>query len=131
MAVQQYSAAVGRRKTSVARVRMVTGTGEIIVNGKPVDIYFGGNTFTAIVEEPFAAVNQQGRHNVDVKVLGGGLSGQAGAIRHALARALVQYDESLRPALRKAGLLTRDARMKERKKYGLKRARKAPQYTKR
>ncbi|HEX6508689.1 MAG TPA: 30S ribosomal protein S9 [Chloroflexota bacterium] len=131
MAVQQYSAGVGRRKTSIARARIVPGTGEIIVNGKPLDVYFGGNIWTAIVEEPFQVVNQFGRHNVDVKVLGGGRSGQAGAIRHAIARALVESDETLRPGLRKAGLLTRDARMKERKKYGLKRARKAPQYTKR
>ncbi len=131
MAIQHYSAAVGRRKTSVARARLVPGTGEIIVNGKPVDLYFGGNTFTAIVEEPYQAINQMGRFNADVKVAGGGLSGQAGAIRHAIARALLKHDEGLRVGLRKAGLLTRDARMKERKKYGLKRARKAPQYTKR
>jgi small subunit ribosomal protein S9 len=131
MAVQHYSAGLGRRKTSVARARLVPGTGEIIVNGKPVDIYFGGNTFTAIVEEPFQAVNQLGRYNADVKVSGGGLSGQAGAIRHAIARALLDHDETMRVNLRRAGLLTRDARMKERKKYGLKRARKAPQYTKR
>lgn len=131
MVVQQYSAAVGRRKTSTARARVMLGTGEIVVNGKPVDLYFGGGTYTAYIEEPFQAVSQAGRYNVDVKVLGGGLSGQAGAIRHAIARALVASDEALKPQLRRAGLLTRDARMKERKKYGLKRARKAPQYTKR
>ena len=131
MAVQQYYAAVGRRKTSVARVRLVPGTGEIVVNGKPIDDYFGGSIWTLQVQEPFSAVNQVGRYNVDVKVLGGGPSGQAGAIRHAVSRALVEADETLKPALRKAGLLTRDAREKERKKYGLKRARKAPQYTKR
>lgn len=131
MAVQQYSAGVGRRKTAVARVRLVPGTGEMVVNGQPVDTYFGGAIWTAMAEEPFHAVNQVGRYNADVRVLGGGLSGQAGAIRHGVARALVASDETLRPVLRKAGLLTRDARMKERKKYGLKRARKAPQYTKR
>jgi small subunit ribosomal protein S9 len=131
MAVQQYYAAVGRRKTSVARVRLVPGTGEIVVNGRPVDDYFGGEIWTAQVQEPFNVVNLFGRFNVDAKVLGGGRSGQAGAIRHAVARALLASDDSLRLPLRKAGLLTRDARMKERKKYGLKRARKAPQYTKR
>jgi small subunit ribosomal protein S9 len=131
MATQEYFAAVGRRKTSVARARLVPGTGEIIINGKPVDQYFGGSIWTAQVQEPFHTANQVGRFNVDVKVMGGGRSGQAGAIRHAVARALVVADESLRQVLRKDGLLTRDAREKERKKYGLKRARKAPQYTKR
>jgi len=131
MAVQQYFAAVGRRKTSIARVRLVPGTGEVVVNGRPVDDYFGGAIWVQQLQEPFSAVDQVGRFNVDVKVLGGGRSGQAGAVRHAIARALVVSDESLRPTLRRAGLLTRDARMKERKKYGLKRARKAPQYTKR
>jgi small subunit ribosomal protein S9 len=131
MVVQQYYAAVGRRKTSVARARIMPGTGEIVVNGKPLEMYFGGSLWTAEVQEPFQVVGQFGRFNVDVKVLGGGLSGQAGAIRHAISRALVRADETSKPQLRKAGLLTRDARMKERKKYGLKRARKAPQYTKR
>src|SRR5207248_10690798 len=121
---------IGRRETSVARVRLVPGTGEIVVSGQPVDTYFGGPIWTAQVEEPFQAVNRAGRYNADVKVGGGGLSGQAGAIRHGVARALVAGDETLRPILRKAGFLTRDARMKERKKYGLKRARKAPRYTK-
>ena len=131
MAVQQYYAAVGRRKNAVARARLVPGTGEIVVNGRPLDDYFGGEIWSAQVEEPFHVVNQVGRFNVDVKVLGGGRTGQAGAVRHAIARALLNSDETLRIPLRKAGLLTRDARMKERKKYGLKRARKAPQYTKR
>jgi small subunit ribosomal protein S9 len=131
MAVQHYFAGVGRRKTSVARARIVPGTGQIIVNGRAIDDYFGGPIWTSMAEEPFHAINQYGQFNVDVKVVGGGRSGQAGAIRHAIARALVVSDEELRPTLRKAGLLTRDARMKERKKYGLKRARKAPQYTKR
>ena len=131
MAVQQYFAAVGRRKTSVARVRIVPGTGEIVVNGRPLDAFFGGDIWATQVQEPFTVVNQVGRFNVDAKVLGGGRSGQAGAIQHAIARALVEADEELKGPLRKAGLLSRDARMKERKKYGLKRARKAPQYTKR
>lgn len=131
MAVQQYAAGVGRRKTSVARARLVPGNGEIIVNGRPLDQYFGSGIWASTVQEPFRAVGQTGRFNVDVKVLGGGLAGQAGAIRHAIARALLAQDEELRQPLRRAGLLTRDARIKERKKYGLKRARKAPQYTKR
>lgn len=131
MAVQQYFAGVGRRKTSVARVRLVPGTGEIVVNGQPADTYFGAAAFAAAVREPFRAVNQVGQYNVDAKVVGGGLAGQAGAVSHGIARALVAADETLKPTLRKAGLITRDARMKERKKYGLKRARKAPQYTKR
>ena len=131
MAVQQYFAAVGRRKTSVARVRLVPGTGEIVVNGRPIDEYFAGDIWSRQVQEPFHAINQLGRFNVDAKVLGGGKSGQAGAITHAIARALLASDDELTLPLRKAGLLTRDARMKERKKYGLKRARKAPQYTKR
>jgi small subunit ribosomal protein S9 len=131
MAVQQYSAGVGRRKTAVARVRLVPGNGEIVVNGRAIDMYFGGTIWTAQVQEPFQAINQVGQFNVDAKVTGGGPSGQAGAIRHAIARALLAGDETLRATLRQQGLLTRDARMKERKKYGLKRARKAPQYTKR
>jgi small subunit ribosomal protein S9 len=131
MTTQQYSAGVGRRKTSVARARIAPGTGEIVVNGQPIEQYFGGDIWTAQVQEPFQAVSRAGRYNVDVKVVGGGLSGQAGAIAHAIARALLASDDELRLPLRKAGLLTRDARMKERKKYGLKRARKAPQYTKR
>jgi small subunit ribosomal protein S9 len=131
MAIQQYHAAVGRRKTSVARVRLVPGTGEVVVNGRPANEYFGGEIWTAQVQEPFHATSQIGRFNVDAKVVGGGRSGQAGAVRHAIARALLASDDELRVSLRRAGLLTRDARMKERKKYGLKRARKAPQYTKR
>src|SRR5438270_13481276 len=113
MAMQQYFAAVGRRKMSVARARIMAGTGEIIVNGKPLELYFGGSLWTAEVQEPFNVLGQMGRYNADIKVLGGGLSGQAGAIRHAIARALVQADEGSKPELRKAGLLTRDARMKE------------------
>ncbi len=131
MTAQQYSAGVGRRKTSIARVRLVPGTGEVVVNGQPIDTYFGANIWTAQVMEPFQAINQAAQYNVDAKVVGGGLSGQAGAIRHAIARALVKYDDEFHAPMRTGGFLTRDARMKERKKYGLKRARKAPQYTKR
>ena len=131
MAVQQYFAGVGRRKSSVARVRLVPGIGEIIVNGRPLDNYFGSGIFRSQVTEPLQAAGQAGRFNVDAKVLGGGMSGQAGALSHAISRALVAMDEELKPVLRKGGFLTRDARVKERKKYGLKRARKAPQYTKR
>jgi small subunit ribosomal protein S9 len=131
MTTQQYFAGVGRRKTSIARARIMPGTGQIVVNGKALEDYFGGDAWTAQIEEPFQAVNQAGRYNVDIKVVGGGRSGQAGAIAHAIARALLASDDETRLPLRKAGLLTRDARMKERKKYGLKRARKAPQYTKR
>jgi small subunit ribosomal protein S9 len=131
MTNQQYYSAVGRRKTSVARARIAPGDGTIVVNGQPLARYFGGDIWTAVVQEPFQVVNGAGRYNVDIKVVGGGLSGQAGAISHAIARALLASDDEFRLPLRKAGLLTRDARMKERKKYGLKRARKAPQYTKR
>src|SRR5947209_19340504 len=117
MAVQQYFAAVGRRKSAVARVRLVPGTGEIVVNGRPVDQYFGGDIWTATVRAPFHAINQFGRYNVDAKVLGGGSSGQAGAISHGVSRALVAADETFKPILRKGGFLTRDAREQERKKY--------------
>jgi small subunit ribosomal protein S9 len=129
---QEYFYGVGRRKTAVARVRLVPGTGEIIVNGKSLNEYFGGDPrFSILINEPFQAVNQVGRYNAMVTVTGGGLSGQAGAIRHGIARALLAQNEDLKRPLRARGLLTRDARVKERKKYGLKRARKAPQYTKR
>lgn len=131
MTNQQYFAAVGRRKTSVARARIMPGDGTVVVNGQPLTQYFGGDTWTAQIQEPFQVTNGMGRYNVDIKVVGGGRSGQAGAIAHAIARALLASDDQMRVPLRKAGLLTRDARMKERKKYGLKRARKAPQYTKR
>src|SRR5919199_4749601 len=107
MAVQQYFAAVGRRKTSIARVRLVPGTGEVVVNGRPIREYFGGDIWISQVQEPFDAVNQTGRYNMDVKVLGGGRSGQAGAIRHAVARALVAAGETLRVPPRKAGFFTR------------------------
>jgi small subunit ribosomal protein S9 len=132
MAEKNYYQGTGRRKTAVARVRLYRGNGEIVVNGKaPVD-YFGHRAlFQSEIERPLAVTGQLGSFNVMVKVFGGGVSGQAGAIRHGIARALLDLDGTLRPTLKSAGLLTRDPRMKERKKAGLKRARKRPQYTKR
>jgi small subunit ribosomal protein S9 len=128
----QYHQAVGRRKSAIARVRLYPGTGEFVVNGKESREYFGGRDLHQItVLSPLRLTNTADRFLVSVKVVGGGVSGQAGAIRHGIARALTRFDPELRPALKKAGLLTRDARVKERKKVGLKRARKAPQYTKR
>lgn len=121
----------GRRKESVARVRLVPGEGTIVVNGKSVQDYFHRGDAGEILSSPFAATNTARRFNAMVKVAGGGLAGQIEAIRHGIARALLQASADNRSALRKAGLLTRDPRAKERKKYGLKRARKAPQYTKR
>jgi small subunit ribosomal protein S9 len=121
----------GRRKTAVARVRLLPGEGEIVVNGRTMDQHFGNAVNETDVRMPFRVTGTDGRFNTMVKVEGGGVTGQAGAIRHGIARALLQIDESNRLPLRQAGLLTRDPRMKERKKYGLKRARKAPQYTKR
>ncbi|HEX2915042.1 MAG TPA: 30S ribosomal protein S9 [Chloroflexia bacterium] len=129
---KNYFYGTGRRKTAVARVRLVPGTGTFTVNGKTLTEYFGGRQLNEIViMQPLRLVNRVGQYNVTVKVVGGGTSGQAGAVRHGIARALLQVDETLRPTLKKNGLLTRDARAKERKKPGLKRARKAPQYTKR
>ena len=126
-----YFYGTGRRKKSVARVRLYPGTGAIIINGKNIDEYFGLETLKLIVNQPFAVTGTAGKFDIIAIVNGGGLSGQAGAIRHGLARALVQADENYKPALKKAGLLTRDPRMKERKKYGLKAARRAPQFSKR
>jgi small subunit ribosomal protein S9 len=122
----------GRRKTAIARVRLLPGEGEIVVNGRSLVEHFGNAVNEAEVRLPFRVTGTEGRFNVMIKVEGGGVTGQAGAIRHGIARALLQLDpEANRLSLRQAGLLTRDPRMKERKKYGLKRARKAPQYTKR
>ena len=121
----------GRRKTSVARVRLLPGNGEMIVNGKDVGEYFGGAANLNQVRLPFRVTETEGRYSASILVAGGGFSGQVGAIRHGIARALVSAHPDARPALREAGLLTRDPRAKERKKYGLKRARKAPQFTKR
>lgn len=127
-----YYYGTGRRKSAVARVRLYPGNGQIIVNSKTVEEYFGARTvYQQMVNAPLVLTEQAGKFNVTVKVLGGGTTGQAGAVRHGLARALARMDISLRPALKKAGLLARDPREKERKKVGLKRARKAPQYTKR
>jgi small subunit ribosomal protein S9 len=129
---KNYFFGTGRRKTAIARVRLTPGTGTFIVNGKTATDYFGGRQLNQIViEQALRLVNRLGQYNVSVKVVGGGVSGQAGAVRHGISRALIQADETLRPVLKKNGLLTRDARAKERKKPGLKRARKAPQYTKR
>ena len=121
----------GRRKESIARVRVMAGKGEITVNGKKLDEYFGSDILKVIVNQPFAVTNTVGKYDVIVKVVGGGLTGQAGAIRHGIARALNEANSEFRPALKAAGLLTRDPRMKERKKYGMKKARKAPQFSKR
>ena len=126
-----YFYGTGRRKKSVARVRIVPGTGVITINGKDIDTYFGLETLKLIVNQPFGATGNEGKWDIIALVNGGGISGQAGAIRHGLARALVAADEANKPALKAAGVLTRDPRMKERKKYGLKGARRAPQFSKR
>ena len=121
----------GRRKESIARVRLVSGKGEITVNGRKLDEYFGTEILKVIVNQPFAVTNTVGKYDVIVKVTGGGYTGQAGAIRHGISRALLEVNSEFRPALKANGFLTRDPRMKERKKYGLKKARKAPQFSKR
>ena len=121
----------GRRKTSTARVFVKPGDGNITVNNRPLDTFFGRKTARMIVRQPLELINMTDRFDVNVTVKGGGTTGQAGAIRHGLTRALMQYDESLRPVLRKAGLVTRDAREVERKKVGLRKARRATQYSKR
>ncbi len=126
-----YFYGTGRRKTSVARVRLYPGTGAITINGRSIDDYFGLETLKLIVNQPFGVTNTNGKFDIVCTVRGGGISGQAGAIRHGVARALLQSDVELRPALKKAGFLTRDPRMTERKKYGLKKARRAPQFSKR
>ena len=126
-----YFYGTGRRKKSVARVRIIPGTGVITVNKKDIDEYFGLETLKLIINQPFGTTNTMGKFDVIANVQGGGLSGQAGAIRHGIARALLKADEAYKPALKAAGLLTRDPRMKERKKYGLKAARRASQFAKR
>ena len=126
-----YVYGTGRRKTAVARVRLLPGDGSIVVNGKLAADYFGGVARDGRIMLPFRVTETEGRYSASVLVAGGGVSGQLGAIRHGIARALVSAHPDARRALREAGLLTRDPRAKERKKYGLKRARKAPQYTKR
>ena len=126
-----YFYGTGRRKKSVARVRVYAGTGKITINDRDIDDYFGLETLKLIVRQPLALTGTTDKFDIVCRVNGGGVTGQAGAIRHGLSRALLQYDENLRPALKKAGFLTRDPRMKERKKYGLKGARRAPQFSKR
>ena len=126
-----YFYGTGRRKNSVARVRVYNGTGKITNNDRDIDDYFGLETLKLIVRQPLAVAGVEGKFDIVVRVAGGGVSGQAGAIRHGLSRALLVYDENLRGELKKAGFLTRDPRMKERKKYGLKAARRAPQFSKR
>ena len=127
-----YHYGTGRRKASIARVRVYeNGTGSITINGRDIDDYFGLETLKLIVRQPLVATGTVGKVDVEATVKGGGVSGQAGAIRHGIARALLVVDENNRAALKAAGLLTRDPRMKERKKYGLKAARRAPQFSKR
>lgn len=121
----------GRRKKSVARVYIMPGTGKITINKRDIDEYFGLETLKTIVRQPLVVTQNEGKIDVLVNVYGGGTTGQAGAIRHGIARALCEMDSEFRPALKKAGFLTRDPRMKERKKYGLKAARKSPQFSKR
>ncbi|MCL6431540.1 MAG: 30S ribosomal protein S9 [Anaerolineae bacterium] len=130
MAVRYYYG-TGRRKEAVAQVRLYPGTGSVIVNGKPAEEYFARDVDMYCLRGPLQATGMSDRFNIMVRVTGGGITGQAEAIRHGIARALLEADPELRPVLRKAGYLTRDPRVKERKKPGLKRARKAPQYTKR
>ena len=121
----------GRRKKSIARVRITNGNGKITINNKTLDEFFGVETLKVIVKQPLVSTNSLDKFDVVAKVPGGGISGQAGAVRHGIARALVEANAEYRPVLKSAGFLTRDARMKERKKYGLKKARKAPQFSKR
>jgi len=130
MADTQYYG-TGRRKTSTARVYLTSGAGDITVNDRPLDVFFGRKTAQMIVRQPLELMQLTGKFDVNVTVRGGGTTGQAGAIRHGLTRALMQYDESMRPMLRKAGFVTRDAREVERKKVGLRKARRATQYSKR
>ena len=126
-----YFYGTGRRKSSVARVRVYNGTGKITINDRDIDDYFGLETLKLIVRQPLALTGTTDKFDIVCRVAGGGVTGQAGAIRHGISRAILQYDEELRAELKKAGLLTRDPRMKERKKYGLKGARRAPQFSKR
>ncbi|MFY9114641.1 MAG: 30S ribosomal protein S9 [Dethiobacteria bacterium] len=130
MAQVQYIG-TGRRKVAVARIRLVPGNGEIIINKRPMEEYFGMKALRLMVRQPLVSVGVEGKYNVIAKVEGGGLTGQAGAVRHGIARALLQSNPDFRRVLKKSGFLTRDPRMKERKKYGLKGARRAPQFSKR
>ncbi len=128
---EKYCYGTGRRKHSVARVRMYKGTGNITINGRSIDDYFGLETLKLIVRQPLAVTETADKFDIVCTVAGGGVTGQAGAIRHGISRALLVFNPELRPALKKEGFLTRDPRMKERKKYGLKAARRAPQFSKR
>ncbi len=129
--VKPYFYGTGRRKSSVARVRLYPGTGAVTINGRDIHDYFGLETLKTIINQPFAVTNTVGKYDIVCDVHGGGFSGQAGAIRHGVSRALLLADEANRPLLKRAGFLTRDPRMKERKKYGLKAARRASQFSKR
>ena len=131
MASTQYYYGTGRRKSSVARVYLKPGNGNIVINKKDIDAYFGTEVLKMIVLQPFAVTETEGKFDVMVNVQGGGYTGQAGAIRHGISRALLEVDDEMRTPLKRAGFLTRDPRMKERKKYGLKAARRAPQFSKR
>ena len=131
MATAETYYGTGRRKSSTARVYITSGKGEISINKRPIDVFFGRETARMIVRQPLVLSELDGKFDINVTVSGGGISGQAGAIRHGITRALMQYDEELRPSLRKAGFVTRDARKVERKKFGLHKARKAPQFSKR
>jgi small subunit ribosomal protein S9 len=131
MSTATYHRGTGRRKCAIAQVRLSSGSGNIIINGKPYQELFPLVDHRRMIEQAFVVTDTSGKYNVVIKVTGGGMTGQAGAIKHGIARALVDLNESFKSPLRQHGLLTRDSRIKERKKYGLKRARKAPQYTKR
>ena len=131
MSTQTYDRGTGRRKCAIAQVKLFPGKGEIIVNGKPYQERFTRTEHRHAIDMPFKATNTVGKYNVEIKVTGGGISGQAGAIRHGISRALVKFDATLRPVLRRGGFLTRDPRMKERKKFGRKGARRGFQFTKR
>ncbi|MGH7926708.1 MAG: 30S ribosomal protein S9 [Candidatus Binatia bacterium] len=131
MTQQQYYYGTGRRKSAIARVRLYPGAGAIVINGKPADEVFSRITYRSRMEKPLVLTNNQGKFNIQAKVTGGGATGWADAVSHGIARALAAADEGYKKTLRKEGLLTRDSREKERKKPGLKRARKAPQFTKR
>lgn len=131
MAEKIYYYGTGRRKNAIARVRLTEGSGNITINGKDIEEFFGMETLKVIVRQPLTVTNTTSKYDVIVKVTGGGFTGQAGAIRHGIARALNEANIEFRPALKQNGFLTRDPRMKERKKYGLKKARKAPQFSKR
>jgi len=130
MAEQRFQQ-VGRRKTSSARVTLIAGAGNITINNRTLEVYFGRETARMVVRQPLECVDVIGKFDINVNVKGGGISGQAGAIRHGITRALIEYNEDFRSALRKAGFVTRDSRKVERKKVGLRKARKAPQYSKR